>query len=114
MPALMPAADVAVSAGGITMFELCCLGVPGIIVCAERFEVQTAARLDREGAVINLGFGADLEAPRLVRALNMLINDPVRRQSMSATGRRLIDGRGAERIVALLRSRTTHRETKVQ
>jgi hypothetical protein len=111
---LMERADLAISAGGITMFELCCLGVPGIIVCAERFEVQTADRLEREGAVMNLGFGGDLEASRLAGALNNLLQDPARRSSLSAAGHRLIDGRGSERIAAIVRSRAIRTETKVQ
>ena len=102
---LMESADVAISAGGITMFELCCLGVPSIIVCAERFEISTADRLEREGAVINVGFGGDLHPKRLNQTLNALIADSLMRSSLSANGHRLIDGRGSERIAELLRTR---------
>ena len=57
---LMLEMDLAITAGGITMFELACLGVPSIVVCGERFEVATAERLESYGVVLNLVFGYDL------------------------------------------------------
>jgi spore coat polysaccharide biosynthesis predicted glycosyltransferase SpsG len=103
MAGLMGAADLAVTAGGLTVFELLCTGVPSLIVCAERFEVETARRLEEAGAVVNLGFGGDLENERLAQAVDALAGDAPRRAQLSRRGKELVDGRGCERIVELIR-----------
>ncbi len=103
MAELMLAADLAITAGGLTMFELACVGTPSLIVCAERFEVETAGRLEAAGAVECLGFGEDVAEARLRPAVETLAGDLQRRQRMSACGMRLVDGRGCLRIVQLVK-----------
>ena len=102
MADLMWAADLAITAGGLTMFELACVGTPSLVVCGERFEVESAERLERAGAGRCLGFGGDLEAGRLSGAVEALARDPASRQAMSDRGKQLIDGHGAQRIVQLI------------
>jgi spore coat polysaccharide biosynthesis predicted glycosyltransferase SpsG len=103
MAELMCAADLAVTAGGLTMFELLCAGVPSLVVCAERFEIETARRFEEAGAAVNLGFGGDLENERLAQAVDALAGDAPRRAQLSRRGKELVDGRGCERIVELIR-----------
>lgn len=105
MGALMVQADMAVTAGGLTMFELACVGTPAVVVCGERFEVGTAARLAQEGAVMNLGFGGDVEEGQIARAVGTLAADRQKREAMSSRSRALVDGRGAGRVAALIRAR---------
>jgi spore coat polysaccharide biosynthesis predicted glycosyltransferase SpsG len=109
MAELMGRADLAITAGGLTMFELACVGTPSVVICAERFEVETAARLERAGAVVSLGFGEDLNYDRVPSAVEELAGNPERRRQMSARGKALVDGRGCERIVRLIRSRLAER-----
>ncbi len=100
MPDLMAAADLAVCAGGSTMWEMACMGVPFIAVVIadnQRAAVQAMARdgyptLDRETV------GRDL--PGIVTALAASSG---RRRELSYTGRRLVDGKGVERVCAVLR-----------
>jgi spore coat polysaccharide biosynthesis predicted glycosyltransferase SpsG len=105
MAEVMWHADLAVTAGGLTMFELACVGTPSLVVCGERFEVPTAARIERVGAVINLGFGGELDYDRLPEMVGQLAADPSNRSRMSARGKEFVDGRGCERIVRLIRER---------
>lgn len=100
LPELMLEADLAITAGGLTMFELAALGTPALVVCGERFEVPTAKRMEEGGAVICLGFGADLSSGEMASAVEQLISDPTRRRQMAAAGRRMVDGKGAARIAA--------------
>jgi len=102
---LMWQADLAITAGGLTMFELCCVGTPSLVVCGERFEVATAERLEQAGVVVNLGFGGGLDYAALPRAVEALAADVEKRRRMGVRGRELVDGRGAERVVRLLRER---------
>lgn len=95
---IMTQADVAISAGGNTLFELACLGVPTIVVCAEIFETITANRLQKEGVCVNLGFGKDVKCQEIYRALEGLIRSKESRSKMSDKGKNLIDGCGAHRM----------------
>lgn len=105
MAELMWRADLAITAGGLTVFELCSVGTPSLVVCGEPFEVETAARLEEAGAVVNLGFGGDLDYAELPRAVEALSAGVEKRRQMSARGKQLVDGGGCERVVRLLRER---------
>lgn len=107
MAEVMWNADLAITAGGLTMFELACVGTPSLVVCGERFEVPTATRLERSGTVVNLGFGGELDYDLVPKAVDRLATDQENRSRMSVRGKELVDGRGCERIVRLIRERVT-------
>lgn len=107
MAELMLKADLAVTAGGLTMFELACVGTPAVVVCAEPFEDETAARVAAAGAVVNLGFGGDLDYGRLAGVVDDLLGDGEARRGMSTRGLALVDGRGCQRVVHLIRETLT-------
>jgi spore coat polysaccharide biosynthesis predicted glycosyltransferase SpsG len=105
MAELMWKADLAITAGGITMVELACVGTPSLAICGDWFEVETAARLEKAGAVLNLGFGGNLDYTRLPASVDALAEDAEMRSTMSRCGQQLVDGKGCERIVRLIRER---------
>lgn len=105
MADLMGRADLAITAGGITLLELACVGTPSIVVCGERFEGETAARMEQAGFAVHLGFGGDLEETRLCEAVDTLAADLELRKRMSERGRELVDGQGARRVMDLIRER---------
>jgi len=107
MAELMWESDMAVTAGGITMFELACVGTPSIVVCAYEYEQQTAQRLEKEGVVINLGFGGYVQEEIIADWVTSLMNDRLLREQMSRKGKELIDGKGCERIVKLILERAS-------
>lgn len=100
---LMQQSDLAITAGGNTMFELACVGVPGIVLCGEEFEEETAERMEKYGIVENLGFGARVSPEKIYERVRLLMENKSRRAEMSRRGQELIDGRGAERIVELIK-----------
>lgn len=102
---LMQQSDLAITAGGNTMFELACVGVPAIVLCAEKFEEETANRMEKSGIVENLGFGGRVSPEKIYQRVSLLVADRNRRSEMSRRGQKLIDGRGAERIVKLIKER---------
>ena len=102
---LMWSADLAVTAGGLGMFELACIGTPSVVVCGERFEEETASRLEQSGVVVNLGFGAAINYEDLSKTIDSLALDWSRRKRMSVLGKKLVDGKGSERIVRMIRQR---------
>lgn len=105
MKALMQSCDVAITAGGSTMYELCAVGVP--ILCfsfvdnQERI-VQTFADkgLVRYGGNY-LTEGEEL-ANHIVQNLISLAENREAREAYSRTQQELVDGYGAERIARSL------------
>lgn len=102
MAALLGTADLAVSAAGSTVWELAALGTPMILGAQNRSELGPAQALARHGAAIDLGPFEALDPQAVSAAVVELAADPGRRRAMSAAGRRLVDGRGVDRLLALL------------
>lgn len=104
MAELMWESDIAITAGGITMFELACVGTPSIVICAYEYEQETAQRLEKEGIVMNLGFGSDVQEEIITSWVASLMKNKALREEMSKRGKELIDGKGCEKIVKLILS----------
>jgi spore coat polysaccharide biosynthesis predicted glycosyltransferase SpsG len=96
----MAAADLAVSGGGVTTWELCAMGVPSVLLVLAANQRPVADAVAGAGAAISAGDYAGVEPKDLARVLADLAADPVARHRMADTGRRLVDGRGARRVVA--------------
>ena len=102
MPDLMMATDVAISGAGTTALEACFLGLPSLLIVIADNQRPVAEDLNRRGAAINLGDGADIQSSSLSSSLIHLVNSPDARQAMSQRGRELVDGRGTERVLRAL------------
>ena len=101
MAGLMAAADLAICAGGSTMWEMACMGVPFMPIVIADNQRQAAAAMAREGYPAIERMAVERELPAAVAALAA---DPARREALSQRGRQLVDGRGAERVCAELRA----------
>jgi UDP-2,4-diacetamido-2,4,6-trideoxy-beta-L-altropyranose hydrolase len=104
MAPLMRWAEIAISGAGSTCWELAYLGLPAIVIVLSRDQVEVARGLADNDVAVSLGRRANLSEERISQALNSLLSDQGRRCSMSERGRKLVDGRGAERVVAFLQS----------
>jgi UDP-2,4-diacetamido-2,4,6-trideoxy-beta-L-altropyranose hydrolase len=100
MAGLMAAADLAVCAGGSTMWEMACMGVPFIPIVIAGNQCQAVAAMGGDGYPTVEGAAVARDLPATVAAL---AGDPGRREALSRRGRQLVDGRGAERVCAALR-----------
>jgi len=96
MPALMTRADLAVSAGGTTTWELCFFGVPFLAIEIAGNQRGVIRELDRHGAARSLDRAASVGD--IATELKRLIQDREARQAMQAAGVRLVDGKGAMRV----------------
>lgn len=104
MAELMAWAHVAIAAAGSTCWELAFMGVPTLTVELARNQQPVALGLSAAGAAQNLGWYEQLTPEQVMTALVALARDPGRRDEMSAAGRRLVDGNGAERVATVLRA----------
>jgi UDP-2,4-diacetamido-2,4,6-trideoxy-beta-L-altropyranose hydrolase len=96
---MMAETDVAITAGGSTCWELAYLGIPAIVVVAAENQEAIARELHEWGVAESLGQGREVTSVALADHLLRLIENPVRRREMSHAGHKLVDGRGAERII---------------
>jgi spore coat polysaccharide biosynthesis predicted glycosyltransferase SpsG len=95
-------AHFAVTAGNNWSLELACVGVPQLLIVQNEMHWPTAQRLEEEGAATCLGWHANVSAATLRQAVQDILSDPLERQGMSRCGRKLIDGRGPDRLVTAL------------
>lgn len=101
---LLGAADLAISAGGDTVYELAVLGAPALLLCHVPHQLETASAFASLGAAENLGLTAECDEARLAEALERLREDAARRAGLSQRARQLVDGGGLRRVAALIRS----------
>jgi UDP-2,4-diacetamido-2,4,6-trideoxy-beta-L-altropyranose hydrolase len=98
-------ADVAVVAGGVTLYEACAVGVPVVAMAVVPAQRRAVAAFARKGAAIDVGALSDPGiAVNTGAAVAGLLEDPSMRRRRSMAGLRLIDGRGAHRIAATCRA----------
>jgi UDP-2,4-diacetamido-2,4,6-trideoxy-beta-L-altropyranose hydrolase len=100
MPELMAWADVAVTAGGTTCWELAYMGLPSLVVVLAENQRATAERLDGLGAALNLGWHSDIEVNQISQSIRDILNSPARRTEMSLNCMDFVDGEGAARVAA--------------
>jgi spore coat polysaccharide biosynthesis predicted glycosyltransferase SpsG len=101
-PARVARCHFAVTAGNSWSLELACVGVPQLIIVQAEMHWPTAQKLEEEGAATCLGWHANVSTQTIRQAVNNLLGDPLERQGMSRAGRKLIDGRGPDRLVTAL------------
>lgn len=98
----MAAADMALAASGSTVWELCCAGVPAVLISTAPNQRPVAVAAAGHGVAEDAGSADELTPDDLARDLDALAGDAVRREAMVAAGQRLVDGRGASRVVTRL------------
>lgn len=99
MPHLMNTADAAFCAAGDTVYELLAAGVPTAAVAIADNQQPTLDSLAERGAIISLGRhpSTDLARQTITKSWASL-RDTETRETLSAKGIALIDGKGAKRV----------------
>ena len=95
------AADLAITAGGGTMYEFCSIGLPCIVLPVLDKNRLNADVLASRGAVLLTERVDHLTAARFVSSLGSLLVKQ-RRQQYSRNARRAVDGLGSQRIATEL------------
>lgn len=98
MAPLMAWADVAVSAGGTTVWEVAFMGLPALLcIVAENQEGAVNAMAD-EGYV-TAGWINESSAAELGNLLEQLLYGKELREAIKEKGRQIVDGNGAKRVI---------------
>ena len=98
MARLMAESDLAISAAGTTALELLCVGVPAILYSVAANQADVAPAAARAGACLDMGSVESFDPQRLVDAVRRAL-EPQTARKLSAAGRALVDGRGAQRVI---------------
>lgn len=96
-------ADLAISGGGLTLYELAAAGIPAVAIELAENQRENVRGLAAAGTLAAAGRAGDAgfdEAGR--RAVGRLLRDAALRRRMSAAGQRLIDGQGARRVAGAI------------
>jgi UDP-N-acetylglucosamine:LPS N-acetylglucosamine transferase len=81
-------------------FEVAALGRPAILLAASDDQLPVGPPFASTGAALWLGDGRTIEPEAARDAVARLLADDARRAAMSAAGRRVVDGAGADRLAA--------------
>ena len=92
-------AHIAVTSGDAWSLELCCVGIPQLLLPAQPHHQLNAKRMDDEGVATFLGAAGEVSFEQLHENVAMVLDDPMERLGMTRCARNLIDGRGGDRIV---------------
>lgn len=99
---LLATADVAIGAGGGSLWERCRAGVPAVVISAAPNQESACAWLGRQGIVAYAGTEAEVTPAQLAAEVAALVGDGARRAAMRQAARALVDGRGAHRVAETL------------
>ena len=104
MAEILSEADLVFCAGGMTVYEIAALGVPGLVMCQNAREVRRMEHFSRSGSIEHLGLGTELEEKRITQAAEALLANETRRRAMSESGQKLVDARGAQRVAEVVKN----------
>lgn len=92
-------ADLAITAGGTTVFELAAAGIPMLVVVIEDHQHHLAGPLAALGAAVLLGNHHHIEERPAIEACNKLMAQPTARAAMQAAQMKILPEAGAARVV---------------
>lgn len=99
----MKQADMAVSAGGTTLYELCACGTPTVSYSFADNQRDNVREFQEEEIIDYAGDVRDTDIfENINQILNLYFHNPALREERSKRMQKLVDGKGAERIAEVL------------
>lgn len=105
MSLLMQKCDIAVSAGGTTLCELCACGTPTICICCADNQILNIQTFSSRGLMLYAGdirYDMKEVINNTFEMISQLSCSHRQRRSMSSSMQKLYDGHGAERIAEII------------
>jgi UDP-2,4-diacetamido-2,4,6-trideoxy-beta-L-altropyranose hydrolase len=107
MSDLMAWADIAVSAGGTSTWELAFMGLPMIALAIADNQCQIVEELGKVQVAVNIGWHEDVTSSIIADHISELICDQKRRSEISQRAQVLVDGKGAYRVLKAMASESS-------
>lgn len=89
----------ALTSGDTWSLELCCTGIPQLLLPATPLHFASAKRMDDDGIATLLGEAGKVTMQELTDAVRIILDDRMERLTMMRCARVRVDGRGGDRIV---------------
>ncbi|MBW2975069.1 UDP-2,4-diacetamido-2,4,6-trideoxy-beta-L-altropyranose hydrolase [Candidatus Woesearchaeota archaeon] len=101
MARFMLGSDIAITAGGKTLYELAATGTPALICCEVPHQVENAGAFEKRGSVINLGL---YPSRKKIREMFVQLSKNHRKRAlMSKAGKKIVDGMGLKRVADIIK-----------
>jgi len=65
--------DIVICGGGLTLFEVCAMGLPSISLANELHEIETINYFESKGATINIGYWYDINPTRIKDKIDKIL-----------------------------------------
>lgn len=99
---IMLRSDLAISAGGSTLYEFAACGTPVLAIIIADNQEGIVQKMDELGYLINLGWYDQLNEDYFLNTFKEAIENYEKRKEISHKGQKLVDGKGTERIVQFI------------
>jgi hypothetical protein len=99
---LLTETDLALTTYGPCNLELAQMGVPTLVATQTKDDVYRAGLLEELGFLRVSGWATEIAPSEIADHVDELLGSPAALAEMSATGKQLIDGRGAARVATRL------------
>ncbi|NEO67394.1 MAG: UDP-2,4-diacetamido-2,4,6-trideoxy-beta-L-altropyranose hydrolase, partial [Moorea sp. SIO4G2] len=99
MPELMAWADVGISGGGSTTWEMAFMGTPNLVITLTDSQKMSVKNLHSIQVCIDLGWHEDVSRVQIAESLKQLLLTSNLRIILIEKGHSLIDGQGSSRVV---------------
>ena len=99
---LMLSSDLAISGGGITLYELAATGTPTLSFCLANNQLKSIEGMEKKSVTVNLGWGNKFDKEKFRQNFSALCNNFNLRRRMSQKGQKLVDGKGVQRVTNLI------------
>ena len=98
MAELMYESQLAITNSGLTKYEMANMGLPAIVISNNSKHANLMDDFVGYGSVVHLGTNEEITEQNILDAVTALTIDEKIREKMSKAGKRLVDGKGLERI----------------
>lgn len=98
----MASCDLAISAAGLTKYELALTGTPSIQISLNDSQHRAGKAFAALGTAVSIGPQDTISVDTLTNHIRDLIFDRARRSGMATAGHKVTDGLGARRIIDIL------------
>ena len=90
--------DLAITAGGNTLFERIAIGLPGLTICQLTRQDEIANMFQKLNVNFNIGYGPDLNINDIYNNVNYFLNDDARHIVQHDESQKIVDGKGLKRF----------------
>ncbi len=102
MAQLMAWADMALCGSGVTGYEMCCLGLPMVVLTPVDNQMAVSRGMERAGLIRHLGWWERVGSEEMADAVDEVAAAREERKRLSAAGQAAVDGLGAQRVAQIL------------